>query len=148
HDGALAELLLDLAQGGGERALLVLVHGPVLDGCLMGRKAIGPPSHGLRRLGTTRICTTRGAGRSSRCRVPLSGNPALAPGRQAHRLGLTSPQYRPSMAKSWSGSTSIGAKSGLRGSSRMRSLPTLSSFTVISSSIREIGRASCRERVW
>ena len=25
------------------------------------------------------------------------------------RLGLTSPQYRPSMAKSWSGNTSIGA---------------------------------------
>lgn len=26
-----------------------------------------------------------------------------------HRFGLTSPQYRPSIAKSWSGSTSIGA---------------------------------------
>ena len=30
-------------------------------------------------------------------------------GHVRHRLGLTSPQYNPSMAKSWSGSTSMGA---------------------------------------
>src|SRR5690606_28254426 len=38
HDGALAELLLDLAQGGGQRALLVLVHGRVLRGVSDGKE--------------------------------------------------------------------------------------------------------------
>jgi len=36
--------------------------------------------------------------------MPLDGI-----GRARHRLGLTSPQYSPSMAKSWSGNTSMGA---------------------------------------
>ena len=50
HHGALAELLFDLAQGGGEGTLLVLVHGLVPRGCVVsGRQVSGARSHGLRR---------------------------------------------------------------------------------------------------
>jgi hypothetical protein len=42
------------------------------------------------------------------CRGRVSETVAMAR-RGPHRLGRTSPQYRPSMAKSWSGRTSMGA---------------------------------------
>ena len=42
----------------------------------------------------------------------IGGRLAAASGKAAQRFGLTRPQYRPSIANSWSGRTSIGACDG------------------------------------
>src|SRR5690606_16366210 len=129
--------LLDLAQGGGEGALLVLVHGRFLvrkwNGVSLSAARLGgrhrTDCDGAREAcGRTRTVRPAGCPAAAADAAPARRETPRG-GAAAHRFGLTRPQYRPSIAKSCPGCTSMGAKSGLRGSRRIRSLPIFSSLT-------------------